>query len=296
MPTDGQTIKSLLDVARQGIEAFESQKFKELEAELKPLYDKRPAQLADYEKQYEGLKTRWDEHLVQILRLFPQIKAIGQPTTDNAWDCIKSAKACRHALHERIRSAQGKLKGELESRFDEAFEKYAAEKDNFKILNANAQELAKRQAELDKWIKAISDLVPGSEPDEAYAIYLFWKKLVPAHYAMRPDGCDVNIAHQELSNSLHSPKSADDGSSPRRAPWLVSPDCYEDELDKACVAAFKTARDREAVARKAFDDAKAQLAKDTKDLKELTDKFDARIEQCLKAGGSFDCPVSSTAH
>jgi hypothetical protein len=77
---------------------------------------------------------------------------------------------------------------------------------------------------------------------------------------------------------------------------LVRPDCYECELDKACIAAFKTARDQEAVAHKAFEDAKAQLAKDTKDLKELTDKFDTRIEQCLKAGGSFDCPVPPTAH
>lgn len=296
MPTEAQTIKSLLDAARQGIEAFESQKFKELEAELKPLYDKRPAQLADYEKQYEGLKTRWDEHLVQILRLFPLIGAIAISTTGDAWKCIDSAKKCKRGLHDRIKHTQSELKGPLESRFDDAFERYAAEKDNFKILNANAQELAKRQAELDKWIKAISDLVPGSEPDEAYAIYLFWKKLVPAHYAMRPDGCDASCAYPNLSADSRFPKSGGDGSPPRRAPWLVSPDCYEVELDKVCVAAFETARKKEADARKAFDDAKAQLAKDTKDLKELTDKFDARIEQCLKAGGSFDCPVSSNAH
>ncbi|MDM0076887.1 hypothetical protein QTH90_20935 [Variovorax sp. J2P1-59] len=305
-------VEKLVKQAKDVDMVYQAQHLLGLGAELTAFTKQRDAALKSYETVFPSLEADWCEQHTLVLELAKQLKGV---FNDAERKRLVHQYVCPqlNKMQDTITAVENRRTasiGTLEKALSEAREKENQGKALLAALLDNARVVASALAQVDKWRAEIKDLLAG--PKQARAIYVFWFKLAPLHWAVRPERLKDSCAFPEAEDAKALCPSASVLTLPLRVgrehgAWLFDPKCFEAKADAAWIAlnsqcGFKKARVlAEAKFKAAPDDlASSEKTRDAQ-MKGLDEAVQKALEQekpidqcCTPAAKKTDEPVAAS--
>lgn len=234
-------VDKLLCQANDVTMVYQAQQLLGLGTEITAFKKQRDAAKKNYETVFSSLEADWCEQHTLVLELAKQLKGVFNDAERkrlvNLHVCpqLKSMQDAITAVENRRTACTGTL----EKALGEAREKESQGKALLAALLDNARVVASALAQVDKWRGEIKDLLAG--PKQARAIYLFWFKLAPLHWAMRPEQLEAGCVFPEAEEAKALCPSAGVLPLPIRVgrgdgAWLFEPFKFEGKADAAWLA------------------------------------------------------------
>lgn len=280
---------------------------KDFADELRALQDKMGKARAGYTREkFKALRKTWDEQDVLIGKLASDVNC-----SVDCWKCLLECRLCQQ-LYE-IRTLERRLNGTgvfattVDTLRDQAnwHERSRDERqavfDRIKAVLAAWEDPAKALEDVLTANQALIDSVRAQlSTDPAAAIYALFVKLIPAHWAIRPRGDDVESKVQDYVEICTCGDEPPDvccgpdtsaGTVLQRSrpplPYLVDPNDLSELLCCLVKKRYLPAKDLLAEAHALFENAKQEVERTVALIKSKTEALEATF--MAELSGPIDC-------
>ncbi|GAB3374161.1 hypothetical protein GCM10027431_26550 [Lysobacter rhizosphaerae] len=274
-------IKDLINEIGGEVAAFQAKDLAKLKGELEA-FEKKRAQVVDgYRLKYPILLERWEKLNEPLKFLHGQLK---EKFGKEAWhdhfkSCVCDKRKTISDLQTKLDKRATSVSGELGHARDIAKAASDEAKNDLDSLIDNVTRIETTLSENEKSVSDIRTLLEAPK-GSAVAVYLLWGKLLPSHRRLRPQsvGDCLKFAEDESMEKLCEETSP--ASSRRPAPWLISPDSYENEI-YAAWNRYRQSKDALGSAEDKYSVDPDDFESQKKRLDALRKSFDDDVRCCL---------------